>query len=123
MMSRYSPPPTFSKCAEKLQPAVDGIEKWARDWKMKLSLPKCAMTTFTLDPKEVGCKVAPELKIGGVPLRIEKEPMFLGLKLDDQLTFDPQVDALKKMAKRRACLVVIAGKTCGCHRCTPRIAY
>ena len=115
---------SLEKCAEKLQPVLDGIERWASTWKVKLSLPKCVMTTFTLDPKEVGCKVTPELRIGGVPLRIEKEPTFLGLKLDGQLTFAPHINALKqKMAKRRACLVALAGKSYGCHRRTLRIAY
>ena len=115
---------SLEKCAEKLQPVLDGIERWASTWKVKLSLPKCVMTTFTLDPKEVGCKVTPELRIGGVPLRVEKEPTFLGLKLDGQLTFAPHINALKqKMAKRRACLVALAGKSYGCHRRTLRIAY
>ena len=114
---------SLEKCAEKNAASRGRIEKWACEWKVELSLPKCVMITFTLDPKEVGCKVVPELKIGGEPLRIEKEPAVLGLKLDGQLTFAQQTDALKKMAKRRACLVALAGKSHGCHHRTLRSAY
>ena len=66
----------------------------------------------------------PTLRFCGAPLQYDANPTFLGLKLDGQLTFAAHIDALKKkMAKRRACLTAIAGKSYGCHRRTLRIAY
>ena len=110
--------------ANSLQPALDRVEAWADRWKVQPSPSKCVMTTFTLDPKESGGKVRPILKFCDAPLEYETNPTFLGLKLDGQLTFSAHIDALKrKMAKRRACLTALAGKSYGCQRRTLRVAY
>ena len=82
------------------------------------------MTTFTRDPKESRGKTRPTLHFCGEPLKFELNPTFLGLQLDGQLTFSTHIESLKKkMAKRRACLTALAGKSYGCHRRTLRIAY
>ena len=82
------------------------------------------MSCFALDPKECHGKVKPQFNFFGHPLGFEETPTFLGLKLDGQLTFAPLTSPLKeKMAKRRACLSAIAGRSHGCHRSTLRIAY
>ena len=95
-----------------------------KTWKVQPSNTKCVMTTFTLDPKESGGKVKPQLSFCGQPLGYEETPTFLDLKLDCQLTFAAHIAALKeKMGKRRACLSAIAGRSYGSHRSTLRIAY
>ncbi|KAF0295429.1 hypothetical protein FJT64_006986 [Amphibalanus amphitrite] len=61
--------PSLESCAAKLQPALDTVALWARDWKVQASASKCCFTTSTLDPKECGGKVVPTLKFSGEPLR------------------------------------------------------
>ena len=115
---------SLQECADRLQPALDEVGRWVKSWKVQPSPNKCVMTTFTLDPKECGGKVKPQLNFCGQPLGFEETPTFLGLKFDCQLTFAAHIAALKeKMAKRRACLTAIAGKSYGSHRSTLRVAY
>ena len=115
---------SLQECAAKLQPALNRVEEWTRKWKVQPSPSKCSMTTFTRDPKESRGKRRPTLHFCGEPLKFEMNPTFLGLQLDGQLTFSAHIDSLKKkMAKRRACLTALAGKSYGCHRRTLRIAY
>ena len=115
---------SLQECADRLQPALDEVSRWVGAWKVQPSPAKCVMTTFTLDPKECGGKVRPQVSFCGQPLGYEEAPTFLGLKLDCQLTFAAHIAALKeKMTKRRACLTSIAGRSYGSHRSTLRIAY
>ncbi|KAF0310304.1 Trafficking protein particle complex subunit 11 [Amphibalanus amphitrite] len=115
---------SLQECVDRLQPALDEVSRWVKTWKVQPSPSKCVMTTFTLDPKECGGKVKPQLSFCDHPLGYEETPTFLGLKLDCQLTFAAHIAALReKMAKRRACLSAIAGRSYGSHRSTLRIAY
>ena len=115
---------SLQECADRLQPALDEVSHWVKAWKVQPSPTKCVFSTFTLDPKECGGKVKPQLRFCGQPLGFEETPTFLGLKLDCQLTFAAHIAALKmKMAKRRACLTALAGRSYGSHRSTLRIAY
>ena len=66
----------------------------------------------------------PQLTLRGEALPYARNPTFLGIKFDPQLTFTDHVDDLKiKMARRRRCLQALAGKTWGSHRRTIRAAY
>ena len=115
---------SLQECADRLQPALDEVGRWVKTWKVQPSNTKCVMTTFTLDPKESGGKVKPQLSFCGQPLGYEETPTFLGLKLDCQVTFAAHIAALKeKMGNRRACLSAIAGRSYESHRSTLRIAY
>ena len=111
-------------CASKLQPALDAIDAWTERWKVLPSLSKCSISYFTLDPKETGGKVAPPVTLRGEQLRCEAHPTFLGVTLDDQLTFSTHIESLRsRMAKRRQCLQALAGKSYGSKRKTLRTAY
>ena len=115
---------SLESCASALQPALEQIEEWSKAWKVRPSPSKCTLTYFTLDPKESGGKVAPPVQFAGAPLKLDLHPTFLGITFDDQLTFSTHVSALKsRMAKRRQCLLALAGKSYGAHRKTLRLAY
>ena len=117
---------TLDECATKLQPALDTVETWAKKWKVTASSSKCCYSTFTLNVRETDGKKLPHPAptFQGSPLSHDKNPTFLGIKFDDQLTFKHHVESLKvKMSKRRQCLQAIAGKSYGAHQETLRIAY
>ena len=121
----------MTECGKVLQPALDGVASWCHRWKVELSGAKCTYTTFTLDPKETKGKKKITLKIQDKPLPTaastlpyEAHPVFLGLTLDDQLTFRPHAEKIKaRMASRRYALSRLAGKTYGAKTEILRTAY
>ena len=117
---------SLQECADGLQPTLDEVSRWVKTWKVQPSPSKCVRTIFTLDPKKFRGKFKPQLSLCGHPhpLDLRETPTFLGLKLNCQLTSDAHIAALReKMAKRRACLSAIAGRSYENHRSTLRIAY
>ncbi|KAF0298524.1 hypothetical protein FJT64_004124 [Amphibalanus amphitrite] len=85
---------------------------------------KCVFTTFSLHAKEVNGKAVPTLTFKGDQLAHEKNPTFLGLTLDSQLTFTNHIEEVKKrMAQRRRCLTALAGRSYGSDQATLRAAY
>ena len=112
------------ECEARLQPCLDAIDAWLTRWKVSPSVSKCTATLFSLDPKESGGRARPKLTLRGQQLPDTRNPVFLGVKLDPHLTFSDHVTSLKeKMAKRRQCLMALAGKSYGSHRRTIRAAY
>ena len=112
------------ECEAHLQPCLDSIGTWLTRWKVTPSVTKCTSTLFSLDPKEQGGRVRPKLFLHGQEITPTKNPTFLGIKFDPQLTFAEHAADLKaKMARRRRCLQAMAGKTWGSHRRTLRTAY
>ena len=115
---------TAGDCDTLLQPCLNMIDDWLQRWKVTPSVSKCAATMFSLDPQESGGKVKPELRLRDETLPYARNPTFLGIKFDPQLTFTDHVEELKtKMARRSQCLKALAGKTWGSHRRTIRAAY
>ena len=99
---------SLEDCQKALQPQLDGIATWCRRWKVELSGQKCSYTNFTLDPAESGGKKPLDLKIQDreppappTALPMEREPVFLGLTFDDQLTFRPHAKKVKARMKRK----------------------
>ena len=112
------------ECDALLQPCLDTVDAWLQRWKVTPSVAKCTATLFSLDPQESGGRVKPHLKLRGEELPYARNPTFLGVKFDPQLTFaDHVADLKKKMSRRRQCLQALAGKTWGSHRRTIRAAY
>ncbi|KAF0295657.1 Fructose-2,6-bisphosphatase TIGAR [Amphibalanus amphitrite] len=115
---------SLQACADQLQPDLDQVARWLDKWKVEASPSKCVFTTFSLHAKEVNGKVVPTLTFKGDQLAHEKNPTFLGLTLDSQLTFTNHIEEVKKrMAQRRRCLTALAGRSYGSDQATLRAAY
>ncbi|KAF0297262.1 RNA-directed DNA polymerase from mobile element jockey [Amphibalanus amphitrite] len=115
---------SLQACADQLQPDLDQVARWLDKWKVEASPSKCVFTTFSLHAKEVNGKVVPTLTFKGDQLAHEKNPTFLGLTLDSQLTFTNHIEEVKKrMAQRRCCLTALAGRSYGSDQATLRAAY
>ena len=82
---------TLQGCSAKLQSALDTIDAWTERWKVLPSINKCPVTYFTLNPKETRGKATPAVTLRGEQLRHELRPTFLGVTLDDQLTFSDHI--------------------------------
>ncbi|XP_043243991.1 uncharacterized protein LOC122392786 [Amphibalanus amphitrite] len=115
---------SLQACADQLQPDLDQVARWLDKWKVEASPSKCVFTTFSLHAKEVNGKAVPTLTFKGDQLAHEKNPTFLGLTLDSQLTFTNHIEEVKKrMAQRRRCLTALAGRSYGSDQATLRAAY
>ena len=103
-----------------------GSRNWNQKpkWKVLMSAEKCYYTIITLDPAENNAKKKLKLLIGENEIPYCKNPVFLGIKLDPQLTFREHAkDVARKMATRRKALQAIANKNTGATQRNLRTAY
>ncbi|XP_075258517.1 uncharacterized protein LOC142350552 [Convolutriloba macropyga] len=115
---------SLDEAKEALQPALTATERWCRKWKVLMSAEKCNYTIITLDPAENNAKKKLKLLIGENEIPYCKNPVFLGIKLDPQLTFREHAkDVARKMATRRKALQAIANKNTGATQRNLRTAY
>nr|KAG5702827.1 hypothetical protein BaRGS_001909 [Batillaria attramentaria] len=84
-----------------MQEAFDRVGKWASNWCVETN------TTKTITMETV------ELKMNRWELEQEDTPTYLGVKLDKRLTWDPQLEYIKKKATRK---LVITKKLAGKFR-------
>ena len=98
---------------------------------MNLSVEKCVMTVFSLDPKEkinpnneASLAKAPRIEINNKKLEYDEHPVLLGVKFDSQLTFRPHAEDVKrKMSRKRNVMTALAGKSFGADSDTLRRIY
>ena len=115
---------SIDQCGEWLQTALKATEKWCTAWKVKMSPEKCNYTIITLDPAENNGKKQVTLMLKGKVIEYTKNPTFLGVKLDPQLTFvEHAKDVARKMNTRRRALQAIANKNTGTSQDNLRTAY
>ncbi|KAF5187399.1 reverse transcriptase [Thalictrum thalictroides] len=81
-----------------LNPTLAAIDQWMQQKGLQLAHHKSEAVLLTkrraFEP--------PRLEIGGHPIRIEKSLRYLGVILDQRLTFGPHVDTVAKKAARSA---------------------
>ena len=94
---------------EKMQRALQKVDEWAKENKIELNPNKCDSCLFTRDARERGMGLG--LKLGGKVIQTKKELLYLGITVDQGLTFGTQVDkVVNKMKKRGRVLWAVAGK-------------
>ena len=114
----------IDQCGEWLQPALKATEEWCTAWKVKMSPEKCNYTIITLDPAENNGKKQVTLMLKAKVIEYTKNPTFLGVKLDPQLTFvEHAKDVARKKNTRRRALQAIANKNTGTSQDNLRTAY
>ena len=99
----------------KIQEALDKIATWARKAKIQLNPTKSECCLYTRDSREKGKDLG--LKIDGKDIATHKEVLFLGVIIDQGLTFQKQVDKVcSKARKRIAVLKALTGREWGWNR-------
>ena len=111
---------TLQECEEKMQPALDCLEEWAKTNKMEISIKedkdsKTVSCFYTKDFKhESNNKAIPSLHLNGVQVYHSLNPKFLGVTVDQGLTFKEHTDQKTTMkGQRNNILRSLAGKTWG----------
>ena len=100
------------KAVRKMQDNIDGIDKWAKTWKMKLNAGKTQVMVISTSNADTDWQ--PKLTLEGKELEVVKEYKFLGVTIDRKLNFASHVNKIIAKTKKRArILKCLAGKDWG----------
>ena len=89
------------ECETALQPAADFLHSWCSIWKVSLSTSKSVVFYFSLNRRETNGKAQPVIYFGPDKVLFESTPRLVGVTVDCQLTFGPDIDELKKKLSGR----------------------
>lgn len=76
----------LSICERQVQLGVNKLVGWADNNGFKLNPGKSTCVVFS---KRRGIRPDPEIKLNGLSIPVKREHKFLGVLLDDKLTFIP----------------------------------
>eukprot|EP01059_Diplonema_ambulator_P016265 TRINITY_DN2763_c1_g4_i1.p1 TRINITY_DN2763_c1_g4~~TRINITY_DN2763_c1_g4_i1.p1 ORF type:complete len:896 (+),score=153.07 TRINITY_DN2763_c1_g4_i1:330-2690(+) len=113
---------------EKLQNTVRRMERWCDDWCMELSATKTDLLVvgglrYGLSEERIVERLDVRFA-GGGKLEPKKHVKYLGVTIDDKLTFEEHVNLVTANARRRMGLLKkLAGTTWGAKRCLMRRTY
>jgi ribonuclease HI len=110
-------------CREGVQRAAKLVEKWCESWLMGLSVNKCSVTLFSLDPKDSEMS-GMEVVVRGQQLPKAKTPRFLGVVYDAGMTFRGQVERVVQKGEAGVRLMrCLAGRDWGWRKDLLRATY
>ena len=100
------------KAVKNMQEHINGIANWAAEWKMELNSDKTQLMIISTSREDREWK--PKLLLNDIQLEVVKEYKFLGVIIDNQLTFNSHVKKIiAKGRKRNNILRCLAGKDWG----------
>jgi hypothetical protein len=90
-----------ARASERLHHYVSLLENWLTKWKIKMNPVKSTQITFTT--RRALC---PQVNINNVPIPIETEVKYLGLHLDQKVTWKPHIKAKRRQLelKLKTCI-------------------
>ena len=123
---------TNEEAVRNAQKTVDIVAEWSRQWKLGLNATKSEVAFFSTSKKDAAFE--PEIKLRhnefqllfdeGDPFTFRKEPRLLGVILDRQLCFGPQVkNAVSEATKKSKMLYALAGSDWGANKKYLRMIY
>lgn len=80
------------------------LEKWLLDWRFKLSINKC---TYTIFSNTRSYKKRFNFTLNNNNIAYEQNPKLLGIIFDESLTFNKQVDSIRKKCFGRLNLIKV----------------
>jgi hypothetical protein len=83
------------KANTQTQVAIDLLDKWAHDWVVSVSTAKTFACTFSLShlPPQ------PNLRYRHADIKVDVNPVYLGVTLDRRLTWKPHITKASEKAK------------------------
>ena len=97
----------------RVQEALHTLETWTKDWLLRVNEKKTMFTVFSLSTKQK----LPKLLWNGVTLSHDTTPTYLGITLDQRLTWTQQIHKCHTRAKLRLGLMrKLAGTSWGCDK-------
>ena len=99
-----------SSARVRIQQTVNNIDQWTKEWGLILNTKKTCATVFSLSTKKE--KVSIQLQESTIP-QVENPP-FLGVTLDQRLTWRQHIDSMEERSIRKLALMKkLAGTTWG----------
>jgi hypothetical protein len=92
-----SPPTNPNRASEALQNYLNVLQEWLRLWKIKVNNGKSAQITVTTKRR-----MCPKVKINNAPIPVQSEVKYLGLHLDQKLTWKAHIQAKKMQLTTKA---------------------
>jgi ribonuclease HI len=81
----------------RMQEAINKVEEWAKTWGVQINKSKTITTLFSLSTKPENYT----LMLDNTPLPKENNPVYLGLKFDQKLTWGSHIEDTERKATRR----------------------
>lgn len=91
----------FTQSINLLNKSLETVSNWCIRWRLKLNADKTTYTAFLPRGLVFNPDNHPTLTMLGIPLKRVRNPKFLGLILDPNLTWKPHFDYLLPKAERR----------------------
>ena len=111
-----------AKAIREMQANIDGISRWADEWKMELNSEKTQV--MIISTKSNDRKWKPPLFLKGQKLEVVQEYKFLGVIIDNELRFKAHVNKIvAKCRRRNNILRCMAGKDWGQSMETQKTLY
>ena len=85
----------------RIQEAISDISKWTLDWGLEVNTSKTNSTLFSLSTSKEQIK----LRLKGEIVPQTDNPTFLGVKLDTQLTWKPQIEKMERSSLQKLTLM------------------
>ena len=110
---------TLYECEKAMKPVLKQLEQWAKENKMTISIcdspeSKTVCCLYTKDNTENNGKVKPKIQLNGITIHHNITPKFLGVIVDQQLTFKAHAEyVVGKSGKRNRILRCLSGRTWG----------
>ena len=102
----------MADAADRLARLANGVEVWARNKGLSISLPKSHTTLFTSDTHQ--SFLHPDVELAGSRVPLCRLPKILGVTLDTHFTFSPHVRITVERARSRlSILKALAGVSWG----------
>ena len=103
----------------RMQQAANALATWAEEWIVSINKEKSSTTLFTIRKQKAG-----PINLGGVRLKEDDQPTYLGITFDKRQTWKPHILAAETKAKRKLALMrKLTGSTWGANEKTLRTVY
>ena len=100
------------------------VVEWSAKWKLTLNASKSKVSFFSVNTRKSEVEWKPVITINGEPLEFKPTPRLLGVTLDRQLTFGPQVEKVTKEAESKMrMMAMLANSEWGWPRDQLRMVY
>ena len=107
---------------KKHQEALEGVERWASDSKIIINAEKSECAYFTSNTNKRGYK--PKLWLAGKEIEVKKSVKYLGIEIDQGLSFNTQcTQVVKKLQGRKRILQKLSNRDWGNSAKTMRGIY
>lgn len=83
--------PNPIQASDKIQRHLNILQGWLKQWKIKVNTNKSVQVTFTTRRT-----VCPPLSLNNTLIPVQTETKYLGLHLDDKLTWRPHINAKRR---------------------------